>query len=76
MNQELENRYSTQVKGVNSVSRPQKRGLTWNEFQQAKEDIHWDVAWQIFDEVNMKNDTNKVIDLHCLQVDDATAICK
>ena len=61
---------------MNSVSRPQKRGLTWNEFQQAKEDIHWDVAWQIFDEVNIKNDTNKVIDLHCLQVDDATAICK
>lgn len=32
MNQELENKYSAQVKGVNSVSRPQNRGLTWNEF--------------------------------------------
>lgn len=26
--------------------------MTKEQYQDAKQEIHWDVAWQIFDEVN------------------------
>ena len=38
--------------------------------------INYDVAWQIFDDVNENNDTEKVVDLNCLDVMDAQAITK
>ena len=38
--------------------------------------INYDVAWQIFDEVNELNDTEKIVDLNCLDVMDAQAITK
>jgi hypothetical protein len=38
--------------------------------------IKFDVAWQIFDEVNEENDTSKHIDLSCLHYTDAIAITK
>jgi hypothetical protein len=28
-----------------------------------KQEAHWDIAWQIFDEVNKENDTERFIDL-------------
>ena len=46
------------------------------QYEEAKQEIHWDLAWQIFDEVNEYNDVEKYIDLHCLEADDAIAICK
>ena len=32
--------------------------------------IDFDIAWQIFDEVNLNNDTDKLVDLNCLLPDD------
>jgi len=46
------------------------------QYDEAKQEIHWDVAWQVFDEVNEAKDTERFIDLHCQDVDDAIAICK
>ena len=50
--------------------------MTTEQYQEAKQEIHWDVAWQIFDEVNSDLDTVKHIDLNCLSHDDALAITK
>lgn len=50
--------------------------MTTEQYQEAKQEIHWDVAWQIFDEVNQDLDTVKHIDLNCLSHDDALAITK
>ena len=38
--------------------------------------IEWDVAWRIFDHVNENNDTQKHIDLNCLDVNEAMSIAK
>ena len=38
--------------------------------------IKFDVAWQIFDEVNRENDTLRHIDLSCLDFEDAIVISK
>ena len=38
--------------------------------------IKFDVAWQIFDDVNYQNDTHQHIDLSCLDHPDALAITK
>lgn len=48
----------------------------FDAFQEAKQELHWDIAWQIFDEVNEVNETEKQIDLACLECHDAIAICK
>ena len=47
-----------------------------DQYEDAKQEIHWDVAWQVFDEVNDAKDTERYIDLHCQPIDDAIAICK
>lgn len=41
-----------------------------------KQQINYDIAWQIFDEVNQNNDPDKLIDLNCLELNDAKAITK
>lgn len=41
-----------------------------------KQQINYDIAWQIFDEVNQSNDPDKYIDLNCLDLADAKAITK
>ena len=38
--------------------------------------IQWDIAWQIFAEVNENNDTDKVIDLNCLDVSEAKGVAR
>ena len=38
--------------------------------------IDYDIAWQIFDEVNSMNDTLQVVDLSCLKISDAQAVTK
>ena len=38
--------------------------------------INYDIAWQIFDDVNQMNDTLCLIDLTCLDLTDAQAITK
>ena len=50
--------------------------MTPEQYEEAKQEIHWDIAWQVFDEVNEYNDTEKIIDLNCLDFDDSIAICK
>lgn len=46
------------------------------QLDQMAQRIKFDVAWQIFDEVNAKNDTFKYIDLSCLDYEDAQTIAK
>ena len=50
--------------------------MTQEQYQEAKQEIHWDIAWQIFDEVNEYNDVEKFIDLNCLNQEDSIAISK
>lgn len=50
--------------------------MTKEQYEESKQEIYWDVAWQIFDEVNDSKDCDRYIDLNCLGVDDAIAICK
>ena len=50
--------------------------MTYDEYKENKNDIHWDIAWQIFDQVNQSNDVDKHIDLNCLESEDAVAIVK
>ena len=50
--------------------------MTYEEYKENKNDIHWDIAWQIFDQVNQRNDVDKHIDLNCLEIEDAVAIVK
>jgi hypothetical protein len=50
--------------------------MTPEQYQEAKQEVHWDIAWQIFDEVNEYNDVDKFIDLYCLDLEDSLAICK
>lgn len=41
-----------------------------------KQQINYDIAWQIFDEVNKHFEVEKFIDLSCLDMIDAQAITK
>ena len=50
--------------------------MTYEQYQDQKNEIHWDVQWQLFDKVNEKHDTVKYIDLNCIQLEDAIAITK
>jgi len=50
--------------------------MTESQYKEQKQEIHWDIAWQIFDEVNEFVDVNRYIDLNCLDPDDALAITK
>ena len=38
--------------------------------------IEWDIAWRIFDQVNVNNDLKKHIDLNCLDINEASSIIK
>lgn len=50
--------------------------ISHKEYLDMKQQINYDIAWQIFDEVNNKNDVDRLIDLSCLDVMDAKAITK
>ena len=50
--------------------------ITFEQYQEMKQQITYDIAWQIFDEVNQNNVTEKYIDLNCLEATDAQAITK
>jgi uncharacterized protein YjaG (DUF416 family) len=50
--------------------------MSQDELFDRKQEIHWDVAWQIFDEVNHLNDLDRFIDLGALPLNDALAIAK
>lgn len=50
--------------------RPEER-ISQKQYQEMKIRIEWDVAWRIFDHVNENNDTDSVIDLNCLDIDEA-----
>lgn len=39
--------------------------MSEDQYEDAKQEIHWDVAWQVFDEVNDAKDTERYIDLNC-----------
>ena len=46
------------------------------EYTELAQQVTYDLAWQLFEEVNADNDTEQVIDLSCLSVLDAEAIVK
>lgn len=50
--------------------------MSLEEYEQEKITIEWDVAWQIFDEINENNDITKHIDLNCLDINEAVNITK
>ena len=50
--------------------------MSYEQYQETKQEAHWDIAWQIFDEVNEHLDQTKRIDLNCLDTQDAIAIAK
>jgi len=51
-------------------------GAQSEEYEAKKDEIRWDIAWQIFDEVNEDVDSDQEIDLHGLDVEEAQAITK
>lgn len=46
------------------------------QYEEIMLQINYDIAWQIFDEVNQMNDTFVLIDLTCLDTMDAQAVTK
>ena len=50
--------------------------VTEEEFKTLKDDIRWDIAWKIFDQVNKGLNTDSEIDLNCLDIEEAQAITK
>lgn len=46
------------------------------QMEMMRQRIKFDVAWQIFDEINDSNDTLKLCDLSCLDFEDAVVIAK
>ena len=50
--------------------------MSEEEYQERAQQIHWDIAWEIFDHINKKNDTERYIDLGALDLEDAIAITK
>lgn len=55
--------------------RPEER-ISQKQYQEMKIRIEWDIAWRIFDHVNENNDTINVIDLNCLDINEASNITK
>ena len=55
-------------------SKNKKNVMTYSNLKDMKEQIEFDLAWLTFDEVNKYNDTQKVIDLNCLEIKDALVI--
>ena len=47
-----------------------------DEFEQMKEDVRWDIAWKIFDQINLNLNCDMEINLNCLDIDEAQAIAK
>lgn len=50
--------------------------ITFEQYQEMKQQINYDIAWQIFDEVNQNVDIDRYIDLNCLDLIDAQAITR
>jgi hypothetical protein len=50
--------------------------MSTQQYEDARQEIHWDIAWQIFDVTNEFNDVEQHIDLNCLELDDSIAITK
>ena len=50
--------------------------ITFEQFQEMKQQINYDIAWQIFDEVNANVDVDRYVDLNCLDLIDAKATTK
>ena len=50
--------------------------VSYEQYKEMLQQISYDVAWQIFDEVNEQNEVEQIIDLNCLDVMDADAIVK
>ena len=57
---------------------PSYRGHKWSEgeFQAKIQQICHNVAWMVFAQVNQDNNTEQLIDLSCLETEDAQAITK
>lgn len=71
MNEELAAEFRQQQQYRNSPG-----AMSREEYEEKQQEIHWDVAWQIFDEINEHNDVERFIDLSALTLDDCLAITK
>jgi hypothetical protein len=40
--------------------------IDYEIYENQKRELHWDIVWQIFDEVNKDNDTFCIVNLNCL----------
>ena len=45
--------------------------ISFDQYQEMKQQINYDIAWQTFDEVNKYFDIDKFVDLNCLDLIDA-----
>ena len=72
MNEEIDHEYKNSQRYADAGADQ----MTFEQYQELKQEAHWDIAWQIFDEVNRDNDQDRFIDLNCLELDDALAITK
>ena len=70
LQQEIDQEY--QQNGMKS----NEEKITFEQYSEMKQQINYDVAWQIFDEVNKYYDVSKYIDLNCLDLVDAQAVTK
>ena len=59
-----------------SMKKPQNDQISYEEFEEMLQQINYDIAWKIYDEVNQYNEQDQVIDLNCLDIQDAQAILK
>ena len=50
--------------------------MSEDEYYQLIQDVRWDIAWKIFDQVNKNLNTDMEINLNCLDIEEAIAICK
>ena len=50
--------------------------MSQQQYEEARQEIHWDIAWQIFDATNEFNDVEQHLDLNCLEIEDGIAITK
>jgi len=50
--------------------------MSEDEFDQLNKDLRWEIAWEMFDQVNESLNTDMEINLNCLDLEEAIAICK
>lgn len=75
----------TKHKFDNKINESMTENLNFNDFDEEeyryqleimRQRVKFDIAWQIFDEINYYNDSLQYVDMSCLDHNDAIAITK